>query len=180
MEAELTEDTYIAVALVLRYVFTALGVFIAFRVLYMTLKDTRRQRLMKNTPGAGAVAELIVRKDGKSVKHLLNAEGTVGSGIGCDVRIKGAGLKKNHFMFRISNGCMLLMPFPGVHLKYTGGGIESDALTLQSGKSVALGKATLRFVMLGTKADGPKHKFGIKTKHGRSAEKNNGAFKKKK
>ena len=97
------EEAYEILSLFMRYVFLLLGiaaVLRAFRWLYREHRVHKRQ--LKRLPDAGYVGELTVPDTGKH--WPLPAEGTLGSGAGCDIRVKGKGLRRLHCTFRYVKG----------------------------------------------------------------------------
>ena len=96
-------DAYESAALVLRFLFLALGAGIFLRALWETAVDSSRARWLRQAENeTGAIAHFtVIDSRGRKTVVPIPREGTVGSQWKCDVRIGGARLEKKHFYFEI-------------------------------------------------------------------------------
>lgn len=102
-------DAYQSAALILRYGLTALGAYIAGRAAYMTLRDSRNAaRIRSGVKQDGVLARLDVRVKRHARAYSLEREGAVGSGLGADIRVTSAGLKRRQFYYEIVNGDLIV------------------------------------------------------------------------
>ena len=108
-------DAYESAALVLRFLFLALGAGIFLRALRETMVDTRRARWLRQAENeTGAIAHFTVTDSrGRKTVVPIPREGTVGSQWKCDVRIGGIRLEKKHFYFEIIDGGIVITPLDG-------------------------------------------------------------------
>lgn len=97
---------YQLVALGARYLFIFLAFLIVFRAGLSLLKEhRRRKKKLHNLPDAGMVGEM--RDIDNDRAYPLPREGTLGSGRGCDIRLRG--LKRRHVNFAFVEGKGLLL-----------------------------------------------------------------------
>lgn len=149
--------TYEKIAVLMRYLFAAVGAFVALRSLYMCLKDgVRASRLRESADKYGAVAVLNVLpadKRGKGQDIPIGRNGLVGAGSKSDVRIKGMGLKGRHFDYEIRAAVMYISPLHAGSVSYLGkrsGEEAAGVLDLHEGERVLAGGASIGFKMLKT------------------------------
>lgn len=89
-----------------RALFLLLAVLVALRAFFSLLGQHRaRKRLMKQLPDAGMVGEMRDIESDKS--YPLPREGVLGSGRGCDIRLKG--LRRRHVTFAYVPGKGILL-----------------------------------------------------------------------
>ncbi|MBE5777410.1 MAG: hypothetical protein E7326_07900 [Clostridiales bacterium] len=122
-------------ALMMRYVFVALGALILLRAFLWLRRDAGMyRREIRNLPDAGLVGELVDMHTGE--KHPLCREGVLGASRSCDVRIKGAGLDRRALSFRFTEGKGLAVTprgrqnvyLDGEHVRQTGYALHGTQL----------------------------------------------------
>ena len=124
----MNHDTYLRIALLMRYVLAGAGLFTALWALHAALRDQANARQIRRTEAEfGAVAVLFVsptekkgafaKLRGKSEEKppRLGRSGSVGSGRAADVRIKGIGLDRRHFDYEIDKKTMRVFPVQDRH-----------------------------------------------------------------
>ena len=100
------EHLYQLLALAARALFIALAALVALRALICLLSQHRaRKKLLKQLPDAGMVGEMRDMETDKS--YPLPREGVLGSGRGCDIRLKG--LRRRHVAFSYVPGKGILL-----------------------------------------------------------------------
>ena len=141
-------NIYESCALVLRYGFVILGLFIALRSAYMTLIDGRRAKSIRTKEAeTGVLAHFSVSGERVAKEKIpLYKEGTVGSGRSADVRIAGAGLEKRHFHYEITDGAIEITPLDGAVIIAEGEEI-SDFAAFRPGGVFTCGRAQLKYVV---------------------------------
>ena len=93
------EATYEILALLMRYVFAALGALICLLALRWLMKEHRvHSREQRQLPQAGQIGVLEFTDSGERLP--LAQEGLVGAASVCDVAIRKRGLRPRHFRFR--------------------------------------------------------------------------------
>ena len=139
-------DFYQSAALILRYGFTAAGLFIAGRGMYMTVRDGQRARLLRaDAKETGAIAVLdVITPDGDTRKVPIGREGVAGAGRSCDARIGHAGLAKRHFVYQFVNGCLRVIALDDSEIRTTDGELL-PALLLRPGDCFMAGKTRFCF-----------------------------------
>lgn len=108
-------DAYESVALVLRFLFLALGAGIFLRAAWATAVDSARARSLRQMEEkTGAIAYFnMIDARGKRRVVRIPREGAVGSQWKCDVKIANAGLSKRHFYYEIVDGGIEITPVDG-------------------------------------------------------------------
>lgn len=97
---------YQLIALGARYLFVFLAFLIVFRAGLSLLSEHRkRKKILRNLPDAGMVGE--VRDIDNDRAYPLPREGVMGSGHGCDIRLRG--LRRRHVNFAFVEGKGLLL-----------------------------------------------------------------------
>lgn len=97
---------YQLLALGARYLFVFWIAVIVLRASLSLLKEHgQRKKMLRNLPDAGMVGEMCDMDNGKS--YPLPREGVLGSGRGCDIRIRG--LRRRHVNFAFVDGKGLLL-----------------------------------------------------------------------
>ena len=87
------EAAYEILALLMRYVFTALGALICLLAFRWLLREHRlHRREQRQLPRAGQIGVLEFTDSGERLP--LNTEGLAGAGAGCDVVIRKRGLRR--------------------------------------------------------------------------------------
>ncbi len=93
------EATYEILALLMRYVFAALGVLICLTAFRWLMRDHRiHSKEQRQLPRAGQIGVLEFADSGQRLP--LTPEGLVGAGNGCDVVVRKRGLRRRHFTYR--------------------------------------------------------------------------------
>lgn len=102
----MNSHAYQLIALGARYLFVFLAFLIVFRAGLSLLSEHRkRKKKLRNLPDAGMVGEM--RDTDNDRAYPLPREGTLGSGRGCDIRLKG--LRRRHVNFAFVEGKGLLL-----------------------------------------------------------------------
>ena len=102
----MNNQTYQLIALGARYLFVFLAFLIVFRAgLSLLSEHFRRKKKLRNLPDAGMVGEM--RDIDNDRAYPLPREGTLGSGRGCDIRLRG--LRRRHVNFSFVEGKGLLI-----------------------------------------------------------------------
>jgi len=122
----LSQAYYELLVLAARYVFALLGVIVVWRATRWLRQDYRQRRwVMSSLPDAGYIGTLYVM-EGQS-KHLspddslpLPAEGLLGSGAGCDVRVLHPTVARRHAMFEFRTDGLHLRPYRDERLQVDG------------------------------------------------------------
>ncbi|MBR5751906.1 MAG: hypothetical protein IKX84_05905 [Clostridia bacterium] len=159
----MNHDTYLRIALLMRYVLAGAGLFTALWALHAALRDQANARQIRRTEAEfGAVAVLFVsptekkstlaKLRGRSEEKppRLGRSGSVGSGRAADVRIKGMGLDRRHFDYEIDKKTMRVFPVrPGGVRKYgKPGDGDNGVLEFGPGEKICAGKAEMYFLMV--------------------------------
>lgn len=139
----MSSDAYELLAMLMRYVFIALGAVILFRALRQMRKDARaHKKEMKQLPDAGLIGEVVDLDTGKS--QPLPREGLMGSGSGCDIRLKRRKVRRRHVLFAFVEGKGLrIKPHLGSRVAMEGVEITAPAYALH-GTQMTLGEAHIR------------------------------------
>lgn len=104
----MSESLYQLIAMAARPVFLILAALIVLRGSRILLSEHHaRKKLLRRLPDAGMVGEMRDIESDKS--YPLPREGTLGSGRGCDIRLKGLRRRQVSFAFVEGKG-MLLTP----------------------------------------------------------------------
>ena len=102
----MSEGLYQLLALAARALFLALAALTALRAFLSLLRQHRaRRKLLKQLPDAGMVGEMRDIESDRS--YPLPREGLLGSGRGCDIRLKG--LRRRHMTFAYVPGKGILL-----------------------------------------------------------------------
>ena len=141
------EATYEILALLMRYIFTALGVLICFRALWWLLREHRvHARERRQLPRAGQIGVLEFADSGERLP--LAMEGLVGGGSACDVVIRKRGLRSRHFTYRLQPGRGVeIIPCRGARVSVNGRPARAGQFAL-SGALIQVGEVTLRLRLL--------------------------------
>ena len=144
----MTSDLYALIALAARYWFVALIVALLFRGWRMTVADNRRAKLLREWMGqTGCVGELILNPGSKKrVSYPIPREGVLGSAFSADVRIRHRDVARAHAHFELREGGLLIKPLGRAALK-VGGGFTGEAVFLQDGDVLTIGKLQLMLVL---------------------------------
>jgi predicted component of type VI protein secretion system len=144
----LNSDLYALIALAARYWFVALIAVLLFRGWRMTVADNRRAKLLREWMGqTGCVGELIANPGAKRhTSYPIPREGVLGSARNADVRIRHRDLRRAHAHFELREGGLLLKPLGRAELK-VGGGFTGDAVFLQDGDVLTIGRLQLMLVL---------------------------------
>ena len=147
----MSREYYELLVLSARYVFALLGVVVVWRAARWLRQDSRqRRRVMRDLPDAGYIGALYVL-EGQS-KHLgpgdslpLPAEGVLGSGAGCDVRVRHATVARRHALFELRRDGMHLRPHRDARLWVDGQPLPQGCQAiLAHGALLTLGRVDLQ------------------------------------
>lgn len=148
----MNHDIYMRLSLIMRYLLSAVGVSIALWALFTAFRDLRRAAARRSREARlSAVAVLHVTAvdgRGKEDKLPLGRSGSVGSGRGCDARIKNMGLPELLFDYDIEDMQMHIYPANPAYLrldKGDEGDVTQDVLTVEKGQRIFAGRAVLCF-----------------------------------
>ena len=136
-------EAYELLALLMRYVFVFIGALILWRAYRWLRRDARSyRREMRALPDAGLVGEIVDLKTGES--QPLPREGIMGSARDCDIRVRGAGVRRRHALFAFEEGKGLrVTPQRGGSVLMAGVELSGPAHALH-GTQLQLGDALLR------------------------------------
>lgn len=140
--------TYESAALLLRYLFLPLGVFIALYAAYMTVVDAMRASFVRAREAeTGILARLEYRnRRGECVKASLMKEGSVGSGRKADIRLYTPEVEKKHFYYEIQDGGLFITPLDG---PLTAEGKEvTEGAEIRPGSVFLAGDAEIRYTLI--------------------------------
>lgn len=145
-------DFYQSAALILRYGFSAAGLFIAGRAAYMTVRDGRRARSLRSRTRETGVIAVLQATDarGKTREYPLEREGTAGSSRGSDVKIADCGLEKKHFYYEFREGVLRVTSLNGAELRNEKGALVAECDVLPGGQFLA-NRARFRFCVMRVK-----------------------------
>lgn len=136
-------EAYELLAMLMRYVFIALGGLILLRAGRQMMKDDRAQkRELKKLPDAGRIGEVVDLETGKH--YPLPREGMMGSGKACDIRLRRRGVKRRHILFEFAEGKgVRIKPCFGRKVWVEGVPIKATAYALH-GTRITLSQANIR------------------------------------
>lgn len=139
----MSTDAYELLAMLMRYVFIVLGGLILLRALRQMRKDARaHKKELKQLPDAGLIGEVVDLDTGKS--QPLPREGIMGSGGGCDIRLRRRKVRRQHALFAFVEGKGLrIRPHLGSQVFMENVEIKAAAYALH-GTQVQLGDAHIR------------------------------------
>ena len=130
-------------ALLMRYVFVALGALILLRAFLWLRKDARAYRgEIKNLPDAGLVGEMVDIYTGS--RYPLPREGVLGSGHSCDIRIRGGMLDRRALRFLFVDGKGLSVTAQGRQQVALDGQVLRGTGYALHGTQLEVGGVTLR------------------------------------
>lgn len=131
-------------ALLMRYVFVALGALILLRALFWLRKDARAwHKEIKNLPDAGLVGELRDMQSDQS--YPLPREGVLGKKHSCDIRIKGHLMpgKALTFLFVEGKG-LAITPLGGQNVYLDGEAVRGSKGYALHGTQLEVGGTVLK------------------------------------
>ena len=136
-------DAYELLALFMRYIFVLIGILILWRAFRWLWRDARAyKKEMRSLPDAGLIGEIVELSTGK--RQPLPREGMMGSSRFCDIRVKGAGVKRCHALFALEEGKGLqIVPQRGSKVLMAGVMLNGPAHALH-GTELQLGETALR------------------------------------
>ncbi len=139
----MSSEAYELLAMLMRYIFIALGVVILFRAFRQMRRDNRQyKKEMRRLPDAGLIGEVVDLETGKS--QPLPREGMMGASSSCDIRLRRRGVKKRHALFDFVEGKGLrITPHMGHKVAMEGVPLKGSAYALH-GTEVTLGSAHIR------------------------------------
>lgn len=136
-------EAYELLALLMRYVFVLIGALILWRAYRWLRRDARSyRREMRALPDAGLVGEIVDLKTGES--QPLPREGIMGSARDCDIRVRGAGVRRRHALFAFEEGKGLRVTPQGRGSVLMAGVEPSGPAHALHGTQLQLGDALLR------------------------------------
>ena len=137
------EAAYEILALLMRYVFTALGALICLLAFRWLLREHRlHRREQRQLPRAGQIGVLEFTDSGERLP--LNTEGLAGAGAGCDVVIRKRGLRRKHFTYRLQpRRGVEIRPCRGARVTVNGQNARAGCYAL-SGALIEAGETTMR------------------------------------
>ena len=137
------EATYEILALLMRYVFAALGVLIFLTAFRWLVRDHRiHSKERRQLPRAGQIGVLEFADSGQRLP--LTPEGLVGAGNGCDVVIRKRGLRRKHFNYRFEpRRGVEIIPRRGARVTVNGQPAKAGRYAL-SGALIEAGDVTFR------------------------------------
>ena len=137
---------YEILALIMRYVFAALGLLILVRAFRWLIHDhTAHERERRALPDAGMIGVLEDADSGK--RWPLPREGTVGSAMSCDVVIRRRGLRRHHFAYALRPGRGVeIRPVRRARVMVDGRPAEKDCCAL-SGSAIKAGSGSFRMLL---------------------------------
>lgn len=141
--------TYESVALLMRYLFLPLAVFITLYTVYMTIVDSMRASAVRAREAeTGVLARLeYTGRRGESMKAYLVKEGTVGSGRTADVRLYARDVEKKHFYYEIENGGLFITPLDGAPMRTEGEEVQGER-EIRPGSTFFAGDLEIKYIML--------------------------------
>ena len=141
------EATYEILALLMRYVFTALAALICLRAYRWLLREHRLHvKERRQLPRAGQIGVLEMADTGERLP--IAAEGLVGSGRSCDVVIRKRGLRSRHFTFRLQpRKGVEIIPCRGARVSVNGQKAQAGRYAL-SGSLIEAGDVMFRLRLL--------------------------------
>ncbi len=137
------EATYEILALLMRYVFAALGVLICLTALRWLMREHRiHKKERRQLPLAGQIGVLELTDTGERLP--LAQEGLVGAGGSCDVIIRRRGLRKKLFTYRFQpRRGVEIVPSRGSRVTVNGQKAQAGHFAL-SGALISAGDVTMR------------------------------------
>ena len=150
----MSSDLYALVALAARYWFVALIVMMLFRGWRMTVADNRRAKLLRTWMGqTGCVGEWILNPGSKKrASYPIPREGVLGSARSADVRIRHRDMRRAHAHFELREGGGLVRPLGRAQLS-VGGGHTGEAVFMQDGDVLTIGRLQLMLVLFEASAE---------------------------
>lgn len=147
----MSQDAYELAALTLRYVFTALMLWIVWRACRGAIIDSRRAaRLRQLSPMTGLCGELVVVQSDERLRRGMHfpviREGTIGSSRRTDVRIRHSSMRRRHAFFQMAGDGLHVRSHAGARLQ-DGFGRPVRELTLTDGDALTVGRVHLLLVL---------------------------------
>lgn len=147
-------NAYDLLALCMRYVFAAVMVLILLRAWKITAVDWQRShRLRRLSPETGIVGEFLVvdghERSRDGMRYPVTLEGTIGSGRGCDIRLRSNSLRKRHAIFQMTEDGLFIRGHAGGRLR-DGFGRPAKELTLHDGDYITIGSVRLMLILSDT------------------------------
>lgn len=149
-------NAYDLLALCLRYVFAALMVLILLRAWKITAVDWQRShRLRRLSPETGIVGEFLVveghERSRVGMRYPVILEGTIGSGRGCDIRLRSGSVRHRHAIFQMTEDGLYIRGHAGGRLR-DGLGRPAKTLTLRDGSYITIGAVRLMLILSGAES----------------------------
>lgn len=146
-------DWYILLSMGLRYFFAALLVLIVWRGWIITLRDTRRARILRAwAPDTGAIGELVVTRGcstlRKGTRIPVPKEGLLGASRRSDIRIKTPDIRRYHAHVEQREDGLLLEPLAKAEIFIAGR--SGKKILLRSGDRFSIGQVELMLLLYDT------------------------------
>ena len=122
----MSQEYYELLALTSRYLFALLGVSVVWQAARWLKQDSNDRKSAQGAlPDAGYLGMLYIMEGaGKQIypgcSYQLPAEGLLGSGSVCDVRVAHPDVSRKHFLFEFKNDGMHLRPCRNKHILVDG------------------------------------------------------------
>lgn len=154
----MSSELYAIVALAARYWFAALILLVAVRAWRMTVRDSRRTKLLRDgAPEAGCVGQFVIGPGRKKQTAVpVPREGVLGASRRADICVKGRDVKRFHFSFEARPGGLLVRPRPRAQVVLNGE-FSGEKLFVRDGDTLTLGATKLLLVLF--QPDPPEQPF---------------------
>ncbi len=135
-----------------RYWFAALAAFIVFRA---AVNSYREYKIIRDIRKSIAEAEFLAaltllggadEKIEAGARFPFLREAVVGSGSGCEVRLRQKGVMRRHAKLIAEDGCVRVKPVRGAAISVDGKAVKGEALAFD-GSEIAVGPLRLRVCM---------------------------------
>ena len=143
-------DWYTLLSMGMRYWFAAIAAIIVLRAWRVTVRDTRRARVLRAwAPDTGAIGEIIVLSGGNGVRKgsriPVPKEGLLGSSRRNDVRLRHKDVKRYHAHIEQRENGVLAETIGKADIWL--GGRTGKKLLLRDGDQFSIGALSLRLVL---------------------------------
>ena len=143
-------DWYTLLSMGMRYWFAAIAAIIVLRAWRVTVRDTRRARVLRAwAPDTGAIGEIIVLSGGNGVRKgsriPVPKEGLLGSSRRNDVRLRHKDVRRYHAHIELRENGVLAETLGKAEIWL--GGRTGNKLLLRDGDLFSIGSLSLRLVL---------------------------------
>ena len=140
----MNSDIYSVLALIARYGFAALMLFVVGRAFVMTKTDAGRAKKLRTA--AQPVGEL--REKGRSgAIYPLPESGFLGSGRSMDVRVRSGGIRRKHAYFEQRTGCILFESVHGAPIRIGPEKHKGQGVLARNGDVIRFGDTDLTLLL---------------------------------